>query len=85
MIPTKRFSLKALYYICKIKKNNNTFEQHARLHLDGPKKAICQTASNMVFILNSSFTTKDQYFRVPIDEACEVFNKMLLDFGTLEN
>ena len=35
----------------------------------------------MVFVLDSSFTTKDQYFRVAIDEACEAFNKMLLDFG----
>ena len=45
------------------------------------KIAICETASNAVFVLNSSFTTKDNSFRVAIDEACEAFNKVLLDFG----
>ena len=54
--------LKVLYNIIQIKKKI-AFEQKSRLHLDGPKIAICETASNVVFVLNSSFTTNDQYFR----------------------
>ena len=77
--------LKVFYNICKIKKKNINFEQYARIHLDSPKIAICETASNTVFKLNSSFTTKDKYFHVAIDEACEAFNKMMLDFGYTQN
>ena len=33
------------------------------------------------FVLNSSFTTKDNYFRVAKDETCEAFNKVLIEFG----
>ena len=33
------------------------------------------------FVLNASFTTKDNYFIVAIDEACEAFNKVLLEIG----
>ena len=47
--------LKVLYNISKIKKKKVTFEQYSRIHLDGPKIAICETASNVVFVLNSSF------------------------------
>ena len=36
-IPTKRFLLKVLYNVCKIKEKHINFEQYARLHLDGPK------------------------------------------------
>ena len=77
---TKRSFLKVLYNVCKIKKKNNKFEQYARLHLDGPKVAICETASNAVFVLNSSFTTKNNYFRVAIDEAREAFTKVPQEF-----
>ena len=82
-IPTKRYFLKVLNNVCKVEKKNICFEQYARLHLDGPKIAICETASNMVLVLNSTFTftTKDEYFRVAIAEACDAFNKMLLHFG----
>ena len=51
--------LKVLYNISKIKKKKITFEQYSRIHLDGPKIAICETASNVVFVLNSSSTSKD--------------------------
>ena len=78
---TQRAFLKVLYNVCNIKKKNINFEQYARLHLDGPKITICETASNAVFVLNSSFTTKDNCFRVAIDEACEAFNKVLFEFG----
>ena len=77
--------LKVLYNITKIKKKKLTFEQYSRLHLDGPKIAICETASNVVLVLNSSFTTKDQYFRAAIQEAIAAFNNMLQDFCHTQN
>ena len=58
---TKRSFLKVLYNVCKIENKNIPFEQYARLHLDGPKIAICETASKAVFVLNSSFTTTLQW------------------------
>ena len=72
---------KVLYNVTQIKKKKITFEQYSRFHVDGSKIAICETASNVVFVLNSSFTTKDQYFRVAIQEATDAFNNMLKDFG----
>ena len=63
------------------KKEKITFEQYSRIHLQGPKIAICETASNVVFVLNSSFTSKDQYFRTALQEATDAFNHMLNDFG----
>ena len=63
------------------KEKKITFEQYSRIHLQGPKIAICETASNVVFVLNSSFTSKDQYFRAAIQEATDAFNNMLQDFG----
>ena len=47
-VPTKRSFLKVLYNVCKIKKKNIALEQYARIHLDGPKIAICETTSDMV-------------------------------------
>ena len=41
---------------------------------------MCETLSDTVFVLNSSFTSKDNYFGVAIDEACEAFIKIMLDF-----
>ena len=70
-IPKEKYFLKVLYNSCKIKKKNVNCEQNAGFHLDGPKIVLCENSSNMVFVLNSSFTTKDQYSRVAIDEACE--------------
>ena len=63
------------------KEEKITFEQYSRIHLQGPKIAICETASNVVFVLNSSFTSKDQYFRTALQEATDAFNNMLKDFG----
>ena len=76
---TKRSFLKDLYnvFICE----NINFEQYARIHMDGPKIAICETASDAVFILKSCSTTKDNYFKTVIDEACEAFNKIMAEFG----
>ena len=80
-IHSKRSFLKVLYNVCRMKKKHITLEQYARIHLDGPKVAIRETASNPVFVLNSSFTTKDSYFRTATDEACEAFNKIMTEFG----
>ena len=35
----------------------------------------------MVFVLNSCFTSKDQYFRAANQEAMTAFNKTLQGFG----
>ena len=72
--------LKVLYRITQIKKKI-TVEQYSRIHLTGPKIAICETASNVVSVLDSSFTTKDQYFCAAIQEATAAFKTMLQDFG----
>ena len=72
--------LKVLYNVAQIK-TKKTFEQYSRIHLAGPKIAICETASNAVFVLNSAFTSKDQYFRTAIYEAILAFNIVLNDFG----
>ena len=72
--------LKVLYNVTQIKKKI-TFEHYSRIHVDGPKIAICETVSNVVFVSNFSFTTKDQYFRIALNEATDAFNNMLKDFG----
>ena len=77
--------LKVLYNVTQIKKKKITFEQYSRIHLEGPKLALCETASNVVFVLNSSFTTKDNYFRAAVREATDAFNYMLKDFGYTQN
>ena len=73
--------LKVLYNVAQIKTKKISFEQCSRIHLTGPKIAICETASNAVFILNSAFTSKDQYFKTAIQEAILGFNNVLKDFG----
>ena len=72
--------LKVLYNVTQIKKKKITFDQYSRIHLEGPKIAICETASNVVFVLNSSVTTKDHFFRTALQEATDAFNNILLDF-----
>ena len=71
----------SFYHVTKIKKKNITFEQYSQLHLDGPKIAICETSSNVVFVLNLSFTSKNHYFCAAIDEAMTAFNHTLQEFG----
>ena len=73
--------LNVLYNISQIKKKKITFEQYSRINLAGPKIAICETTPNVVFVLNSSFTSKDQYFRAAIQESMTAFNNILQDFG----
>ena len=62
------------------KEEKITFGQYSRIHLQGPKIAIRETASNVVFVINSSFTSKNQCFRTAIQEATDAFNNMLNDF-----
>ena len=73
--------LKVLYNVTQIKKKKLHLSNTASIHLEGPKIAICETASNVVFVLNSSFTSKDQNFRTALQEATDAFNNMLKDFG----
>ena len=73
--------LKVLYNVTQIKKKHITIEQYSRIHVAGPKIAICETASNVVFVLNSAFTSKDQYFQAALHEATNAFNEMLHSFG----
>ena len=70
-------SLNVIYNVTKTKKKKITFKQNSRLHLDGPKTAICETSS----VLNSSFTSKDHYFRAAIAEAITAFNNTFQEFG----
>ena len=80
-LPTRRSFLKVLYNVCQIKKKHISFEQYYRLHVDGPKIAICETTSDTVCVLNSAFTTMDNYFQVALDDAIDAFNATLLNFG----
>ena len=80
-LPTRRSFLKILYNVCQIKKKHIKFEQYYRIHVEGPKIAICETTSETVFVLNSAFTTKDNYFQAALDDAIDAFNATLLDFG----
>ena len=65
--------LKILYNVAQIKKKRITFEQYSRIYVAGPKIAIYETASNVVFVLNSAFTSKDHYFHTAL--------QMLQSFG----
>ena len=58
-IPTKKISSQGFIQGLQSKKKNINFERYARIHLDGPKIALCETVSDTVFVLNSSFTTKN--------------------------
>ena len=74
-------SLKILYNVAQIKRKSITIEKYSRIHVAGPKIAICEMASNVVFVLNSAFTSKDQYFHAALQEATNAFNEMLQSFG----
>ena len=80
-LPTRRSFLKVLYNVCQIKKKQIILEQYYRLHVEGPKIAVCETTSETVFVLNSAFTTKDNYFQAALDDAIDAFNAILRDFG----
>ena len=83
-LPTRRSFLKVLHNVCQIEKKHISFEQYYRLHVDGPKIAICEATSDTVFVLTSAFTTKDNYFQVALDDAIDAFNATLLDFGNTQ-
>ena len=77
-LPTRRSFLKVLYNVCQIKKKQITFEQYYRVHVQGPKIAICEITSDTVFVLNSAFTTKDNFFQVALDDAIDAFNAVII-------
>ena len=77
--------LKVLYNVAQIKKKRITFEQYSRIHVAGPKIAICETAPNVVFVLNAAFTSKDQYFHAALQKATNAFIEMLQSFGYTQN
>ena len=56
------------------------FEQNSCFHEKGPKIEICETTSESVFILNSAFTSTDNFISVAIDEARDAFKAFTLDF-----
>ena len=80
-LSTRRAFLKILYNVCQIKNKQLNFEQYFRIHIEGPKIAVCETTSETVFVLNSSFTQKDHYFQAAIEEAIDAFNAVLMDYG----
>ena len=59
ILPTRRSFSKVRYNVCQIMKKHIKFEQYYRIHVEGPKIAVCETTSETVFVLNSAFTTKD--------------------------
>ena len=65
----------------KLKRNTSISNNTRKFTLMDQKVAICETASKAVFVINSYVTTKDNYFRTTIDEACEAFNKIIYEFG----
>ena len=80
-LPTRRSFLKVLYNVCQVKKKQINFEHLYRIHVAGPIIAVCETTSETVFVLNSAFTTKDNYFQTALDDAIDALNATLLDFG----
>ena len=72
--------LKVSYNICKIKQKSICFEKYHRLHVDDPNIAICGTTSDTIFIIKSTFTSKDHYFQAALEEADQAFNAIMLDF-----
>ena len=80
-LPTRRSILKVLYNVCQIKKKHIYFEQYYRIHVEGPKIAVCETTSETVFVQNSAFTTKDDYFQAALDDAIDAIDATLLDLG----
>ena len=53
--------------------------------MDGPKIAICKTAFDSIFVINTTFTSKDTYFHHALLEACDAFYATMLDFGYTNN
>ena len=80
-LPTRRSFSKILYNVCQIKKKHLNFEQYCRIHVEGPKIAVSETTSETAFVLNSAFTTKDNYFQAALDDTIDAFNATVLDFG----
>ena len=83
-LPLRRSFLKFFYNVCRIEEKRLYFEQFYRIHVKGPKIAVCETTLETVLLLNSAFTTKDNYFQVALDDAIDAFIATLLDFGYIQ-
>ena len=81
---TKKTLPKVFYNVCRIKKKI-IFEHYFRIHMNGPKIAVCETTSLSVFAINTSFTRKDTYFHLALAKACDALNATMLSFGFTPN
>ena len=70
----KRLFLKSS--IMSVASRKRTF----RIHVDGPKLAVCETASDS-FVINFSFPSKNTFFHHALEEARDAFNATMLDVG----
>ena len=82
---TKIAFLKVLYNVCRIKKKVISFEQYSRIRMGVPKIAICETTSDSVFVINTSFTSRDAVFHHALADACDEFDATMLGFVTPKN
>ena len=73
--------LKVLYNVTQIKKKKLHLSNTRASTLKDPKLQFGKRHPMFFFVLNSSFTSKDQYFRTALQEATDAFNNMLKDFG----
>ena len=48
--------------------------------MNDPNIARCETTSDAVFIIDSSFTKKDHFFHAAFKEARQAFKAVMLDF-----
>ena len=81
----KKAFINVLHNICQTKMNSISFERYSRIHMDGPKIAACETACDSVFVINTSFASKDAYFLHALAEACDAFNAAMLEFSYTQN
>ena len=79
---TRQAFFKIMYNVFLLPSKKIPFEQYYRLHVSGPKIAICEIKSNNVFVLtHTSFDQNNFYFLHAVQEAVDAFNAVLKDFG----
>ena len=79
---TRRAFFKIMYKVFLLSSKKIPFEQYYRPHLSSPNIAICETKSNNVFVLtHTSFDHNNFFFLHAVQEAVDVFNEVLKDFG----
>ena len=82
-LSTKRSFLKVFLQYLPFKKEPNQLEQYAGLHFEAPENAkrMSETASDALFVIDTSFTTKDTYFKHALAEACDAINTTMEKVG----